>query len=69
MSWAVVMANIGAASQTTTHAYDIDNNEITTTDPRSKVYHHAFDALNRLYQETDPDHYHDDHGLQRARTT
>ena len=50
-----VMANIGAASQTTTHAYDFDNNEITTTDPRSKVYGHAFDALNRLYRQTDPD--------------
>jgi len=53
-----VMANIGAASQTTTHAYDLDNNEITTTDPRSKVYGHAFDALNQLYQETDPDLFH-----------
>jgi len=50
-----VLTNVGAASQTTTHAYDKDNNEITTTDPRSKVYGHAFDALNRLYQETDPD--------------
>lgn len=53
-----VMANIGAASQTTAHAYDLNNNEITTTDPRSKVYGHAFDALNRLYQETDPDLFH-----------
>ena len=53
-----VMANIGAASQTTTHAYDANSNEIGTTDPRSKVYGHAFDALNRLYQETDPDSYH-----------
>src|SRR6202789_2540623 len=52
-----VMANIGASSQTTTHAYDLDNNEITTTDPRSKIYGHAFDALNRLYQETDPNLY------------
>ena len=49
-----VMANIGAASQTTTHAYDLDSNEIATTDPRGKVYGHTFDALNRLYQETDP---------------
>jgi RHS repeat-associated protein len=53
-----VLTNVGAASQTTTHAYDKDNNEITTTDPRSKVYGHAFDALNRLYQETDPDLFH-----------
>jgi RHS repeat-associated protein len=53
-----VMANIGAASQTTTHAYDLNDNEITTTDPRSKVYGHAFDALNRLYQQTDPDSFH-----------
>jgi RHS repeat-associated protein len=52
-----VLTNVGAASQTTTHAYDKDNNEITTTDPRSKVYGHAFDALNRLYQETDPDSF------------
>jgi RHS repeat-associated protein len=52
-----VMADIGAASQTTSHAYDLDDNEITTTDPRSKVYGHAFDALNRLYQETDPDSF------------
>jgi len=50
-----VLTNVGAASQITTHAYDKDNNEITTTDPRSKVYGHAFDALDRLYQETDPD--------------
>ncbi|MFL9889235.1 hypothetical protein PQR66_39900 [Paraburkholderia agricolaris] len=49
------MASIGAASQTTTHAYDLNNNEIATTDPRGKVYGHTFDALNRLYQETDPD--------------
>ena len=53
-----VLANVGAASQTTTHAYDKDNNEITTADPRSKVYGHAFDALNRLYQETDTDSFH-----------
>lgn len=53
-----VMANIGAASQTTTHAYDANSNEIATTDPRAKVYGQTFDALNRLYQETDPDSYH-----------
>jgi RHS repeat-associated protein len=52
-----VMADIGAASQTTLHAYDLNNNEITTTDPRSKVYGHAFDALNRLYRETDPNSF------------
>lgn len=52
-----VLTEIGAASQTVTHAYDRDDNEVTTTDPRSKVYGHAFDALNRLYQETDPDSY------------
>lgn len=50
-----VIANIGAASQTTIHAYDPNSNEIATTDPRGKVYGHTFDALNRLYQETDPD--------------
>ncbi|HEX7684703.1 MAG TPA: hypothetical protein VF446_14420 [Trinickia sp.] len=53
-----VMANIGAASQTTSHAYDPNSNEIATTDPRGKVYGHTFDALNRLYQETDPNSYH-----------
>jgi len=53
-----VIADIGAASQTTTHAYDPNSNEITTTDPRAKVYGHTFDALNRLYQETDPDSWH-----------
>ncbi len=52
-----VMANIGAASQTTSYTYDLDNNQVTTTDPRSKLYDHAFDALNRLYQETDPNSY------------
>ena len=49
-----VMANIGAASQTTTHAYDLNNNETMTTDPRSNAYGHAFDALDRLYQQIDP---------------
>ncbi len=53
-----VMANIGAASQTTTHAYDLNSNEIATTDPRGKVYGHTFDALNRLHEETDPDSGH-----------
>jgi RHS repeat-associated protein len=52
-----VLTNIGAASQTTSHAYDPNGNETSTTDPRGKVYAHAFDALNRLYQETDPDSY------------
>lgn len=52
-----VLNEIGAASQTTAHAYDRDNNKTSTTDPRSKVYGYAFDALNRLYQETDPDSY------------
>jgi len=53
-----VLANIGAASQTTSYTYDPDSNEITTTDPRSKVYGHTFDALNRLSEETDPDAAH-----------
>jgi RHS repeat-associated protein len=48
-----VLKNIGAAAQTTQHAYDKNGNEIQTTDPRNMVYAHAFDALNRLYQETD----------------
>jgi len=50
-----VLQDIGAIStEVTAHAYDKDNNEVSTTDPRLKVYGHAFDALNRLYQETDP---------------
>ncbi|WP_293381800.1 RHS repeat-associated core domain-containing protein [Phenylobacterium sp.] len=52
-----LLTEIGAASQTTTHAYDPNSNETSTTDPRSKVYGHAFDALNRLYQQTDPDSF------------
>ncbi len=52
-----MLQDIGAYSETTNHAYDRDNNEVTTTDPRSKVYGHAFDALNRLYQETDPNSF------------
>lgn len=50
-----VLKNIGAASQTTQHGYDRDDNETQTIDPRNKIYGHAFDAINRLYQETDPD--------------
>jgi RHS repeat-associated protein len=53
-----VLKDIGAATQTTQHVYDKVGNEITTIDPRSFPYGHAFDALNRLYQETDPDMYH-----------
>jgi YD repeat-containing protein len=48
---------IGASSQATSYAYDKDNNQVSVTDPRSKVYGFAFDALNRLYQQTDPDSY------------
>ncbi|SDR55155.1 RHS repeat-associated core domain-containing protein [Paraburkholderia fungorum] len=50
-----LMADIGAASQTTTYKYDLNSNETATTDPRGKVYGHTFDVLNRLYQEVDPD--------------
>ena len=53
-----LLTEIGASSQTTAHAYDRDNNEVSTTDPRSKLYAHAFDALNRLNQDTDPDSFH-----------
>ncbi|WP_186072330.1 RHS repeat domain-containing protein [Burkholderia gladioli] len=49
-----VTATIGAAAQTTQHAYDANDNEITTTDPRGKVYGNSFDALNRLHQAIDP---------------
>ena len=46
---------IGASSQTTTYAYDKDNNQVSVTDPRSKLYQYAFDAIERVMQETDPD--------------
>lgn len=46
---------VGAGSQTWTHAYDKADNRVSVTDPRSNVYQWAFDALNRLYRETDED--------------
>jgi RHS repeat-associated protein len=52
-----MMASIGASSQTTSYTYDQNNNEVSSTDPRSKLYGYAFDALNRLYQQTDPDSF------------
>lgn len=52
-----VLTEIGAYSQVTHHAYDKDNYEVSTIDPRSKLYQHAFDAIGRVMKETDPDFY------------
>jgi YD repeat-containing protein len=49
-----LLRELGAAAQTTIHAYDKVDNRVTTTDPRGKLYGFAFDALNRLTAETDP---------------
>jgi YD repeat-containing protein len=49
-----LLREIGAAAQTTIHAYDKADNQVTTTDPRGKLYSFAFDPLNRLVSETDP---------------
>lgn len=44
---------LGAQGQTTTFAYDGNDNLINTTDPLNHVTQQAFDALNRLIQTTD----------------
>jgi RHS repeat-associated protein len=49
--------DIGAttpATQISQYGYDNQGNGTTTTDPLSRVTTHAFDALNRLVQVTDP---------------
>jgi RHS repeat-associated protein len=50
-----VLQAIGAGSQTWTFAYDKLDNQVQTTDARSKVYGATFDALNRLIVQTDPE--------------
>jgi RHS repeat-associated protein len=52
-----MLTEIGASSQTTTYAYDKDNNQVSVTDPRSKLYQYAFDAIERVMRQTDPDSY------------
>ena len=46
---------IGAYSQTTQFGYDKTANMTSLTDPRSKVYSNAYDSVNRLIRETDPE--------------
>jgi RHS repeat-associated protein len=48
-----LMRSIGAASQTTTIAYDRTDNPVTVTDPRSNLYSFAYDGLQRVMRETD----------------
>ncbi len=48
-----LMRSIGAASQTTTVAYDRTDNPVTVTDPRSNLYSFAYDGLGRVMRETD----------------
>lgn len=48
-----LLKHIGANTQTTTHAYEKNNNLKSVTDPRSGLYSYAYDAVNRLIRETD----------------
>jgi YD repeat-containing protein len=47
------LRSIGAASQTTSIAYDRTDNPVTVTDPRSNLYSFAYDGLSRVMRETD----------------
>ncbi len=47
-----LLKHIGAATQTTTYAYEKNDNLKTVTDPRSGVYTYAYDGVNRLISET-----------------
>jgi len=49
-----LLKNIGAASQTTTYAYDKNDNVTSITDPLNGVTAQAYDALDRLIASTDP---------------
>ena len=46
--------DIGAASQTTGHAYDNNGNLVRATDPLGRVTTNTYDSLNRLKQVLDP---------------
>ena len=49
-----MLQSIGASSQTTTYAYDKNNNVTGITDPRGNGTGQTFDALNRLIQTAAP---------------
>jgi RHS repeat-associated protein len=57
---------IGAGSQTWSLGYDKVDNQVQTTDARSKVYGSTFDALNRLIVETDPESHSIQYGYDAA---
>ena len=48
-----LLKHIGASTQTTTYAYEKNDNLKSVTDPRSGLYSYAYDSLNRLIRETD----------------
>jgi YD repeat-containing protein len=48
------LRSIGAGGQTTTYAYERNDNLKSVTDPRGKLYGYSYDAINRLIQELDP---------------
>ena len=50
-----LLRHIGAATQTTTLAYDRTDLNTTVTDPRSNLYSYAYDSLQRLIKTTDQD--------------
>ncbi|MEQ1931385.1 MAG: RHS repeat-associated core domain-containing protein [Parvularculaceae bacterium] len=50
-----LLRSIGASGQTATYAHDRNDNTVSVTDPRSKLYAYGFDALDRVIRETDPD--------------
>jgi RHS repeat-associated protein len=48
-----LLQDIGGAGQTTSYAYDSNDNALTITDPLGHATHRAFDALNRPIALTD----------------
>jgi YD repeat-containing protein len=49
-----MVKDIGASNQTASFTYDRAGNMVTATDQATNRTRRAFDALNRLYQVTDP---------------
>ena len=49
-----LLRSIGAAGQTTSYAYDKDDNTVAVTDPLSNATGQSFDALDRLIQVAAP---------------
>ena len=45
---------VGSVAHDTTYDYDLNGNLIRTTDWRDNSYKYKYDALNRLYEKTDP---------------